>query len=163
MALIVLAVVLFGALLLIPLGLPGIWLIVGAVALYNPITGTAAVGTSTIVGILILATIAEVIEFTLAARYTKQYGGSRRAGWGAILGGIAGAIIGVPIPVIGSVIGAFVGSFVGALLAEWSRGTKTGTATRVATGALLGRVMATAAKVAIGMVMAIWTLASAWQ
>jgi uncharacterized protein YqgC (DUF456 family) len=163
MALIVLAVVLLAALLLIPLGLPGIWLIVGAVALYNPVTGTEAVGTSTIVGILILATIAEVIEFTLAARYTKQYGGSRRAGWGAILGGIVGAIVGVPIPVVGSVIGAFVGSFVGALLAEWSRGTKTGTATRVATGALLGRVMATAAKVAIGMVMAVWTLVSAWQ
>ena len=163
MELIILGVVLLAALLLIPLGLPGIWLIVGAVALYNPITGTEAVGTATIVGILILATIAEVIEFTLAARYTKQYGGSRRAGWGAILGGIVGAIVGVPIPVIGSVIGAFVGSFVGALLAEWSRGTNTGTATRVATGALLGRVMATAAKVAIGMVMAVWTLVSAWQ
>ena len=163
MGLILLAVVLFVALLLIPLGLPGIWLIVGAVALYNPITGTEAVGTVTIVGILVLATIAEVIEFTLAARYTKQYGGSRRAGWGAILGGIVGAIVGVPIPVVGSVIGAFVGSFVGALLAEWSRGTKTGAATRVATGALLGRVMATAAKVAIAMVMAVWTLVSAWQ
>ncbi len=163
MALIVLAVVLFAALLLIPLGLPGIWLIVGAVALYNPITGTEAVGTVTIVGILLLATVAEVIEFTLAARYTREYGGSKRAGWGAILGGMVGAIIGVPVPVIGSVIGAFVGSFVGALIAEWSRGTKTGTATRVATGALLGRVMATAAKVAIGMVMAIWTLAAAWQ
>ena len=163
MELIILGVVLLAALLLIPLGLPGIWLIVGAVALYNPITGTEAVGTATIVGILVLATIAEVIEFTLAARYTKQYGGSRRAGWGAILGGIVGAIVGVPIPVIGSVIGAFVGSFVGALLAEWSRGTNTGTATRVATGAFLGRVMATAAKVAIGMVMAVWTLVSAWQ
>ena len=163
MELIVLGVVMLAALLLIPLGLPGIWLIVGAVALYNPITGTEAVGTATIVGILILATIAEVIEFTLSARYTKQYGGSRRAGWGAIIGGIVGAIIGVPIPVIGSVIGAFAGSFAGALIAEWSRGTKTDAATRVATGALIGRVMATAAKVAIGMVMAVWTLFSAWQ
>ena len=163
MALLVLALVLFAGLLLIPLGLPGLWLIVGAVALYNPVTGTEAVGTMTIVGILVLATIAEVIEFTLAARYTRQYGGSKRAGWGAIIGGMIGAIIGVPIPVIGSVIGAFVGSFAGALVAEWSRGTTTGAATRVATGALLGRVMATAAKVAIGMVMAVWTLAAAWQ
>ncbi len=163
MELLILALVLFSGLLLVPLGLPGIWLIVGAVALYNPLTGTDAVGTVTIVGILLLATVAEVIEFTLAARYTKQYGGSKRAGWGAIVGGMVGAIVGVPIPVIGSVIGAFVGSFAGALVAEWSRGTKTGPATRVATGALLGRVMATAAKVAIGMVMAVWTLAAAWQ
>lgn len=163
MELLILALVLFSAILLVPLGLPGIWLIVGAVALYNPLTGTEAVGTVTIVGILLLAAVAEGIEFTLAARYTKQYGGSKRAGWGAIVGGMVGAIVGVPIPVVGSVIGAFVGSFAGALIAEWSRGTKTGTATRVATGALLGRVMATAAKVAIGMVMAVWTLAAAWQ
>src|SRR5687768_6127148 len=152
MELILLAVVLFAALLLIPLGLPGIWLIVGAVALYNPITGTEAVGTATIVGILILATIAEVIEFTLAARYTKQYGGSRRAGWGAILGGIVGAIVGVPVPVIGSVIGAFAGSFVGALIAELTRRqATTGSATRVATGALIGRVVATALKLALAV------------
>jgi hypothetical protein len=163
MALLVLSVILLTGLLLIPLGLPGIWLIVGAVAVYNPVTGTDAVGTSTIVGVLVLATIAEIIEFTLAARFTRQYGGSRRAGWGAIIGGMIGAIVGVPVPVIGSVIGAFVGSFVGALVAEWSRGTQTGMATRVATGALLGRAAATAAKIAIGFVMAVWVLAAAWQ
>lgn len=163
MALIVLSVILLTGLLLIPLGLPGIWLIVGAVAVYNPVTGTEAVGASTIVGVLVLATIAEIIEFTLAARFTRQYGGSRRAGWGAIIGGMIGAIVGVPVPVIGSVIGAFVGSFVGALVAEWSRGTQTGMATRVATGALLGRAAATAAKIAIGFVMAVWVLAAAWQ
>ncbi len=80
MALLVLSVILLTGLLLSPLGLPGIWLIVGAVAVYNPVTGTEAVGTSTIVGVLVLATIAEIIEFTLAARFTRQYGGSRRAG-----------------------------------------------------------------------------------
>ncbi len=163
MALLILALTALVGLVLVPLGLPGIWLIVGAAAVYNPLTGTEAVGTWTIVGVLVLATIAEVIEFTLAARFTRQYGGSKRAGWGAIIGGLIGAIVGVPVPVIGSVIGAFVGSFVGAFIAEFTRGTATGAATKVATGALLGRVMATAAKVAIGMVMAVWTLASAWQ
>src|SRR5688572_29928763 len=154
---ILLALVLFLALFLIPLGLPGTWVILAAAPAYNFLTGTDTISGVSMVVLLVLAVIGEVIEFTLAARYTRLYGGSRRAGWGAILGGIVGAIVGVPVPVIGSVIGAFVGSFLGALLAEWSRGTKTGTATRVATGALLGRVMATAAKVAIGMVMAIWT------
>jgi uncharacterized protein YqgC (DUF456 family) len=163
MALLILALTALVGLVLVPLGLPGIWLIVGAAAVYNPLTGTEAVGTWTIIGVLVLATIAEVIEFTLAARFTRQYGGSKRAGWGAIIGGMIGAIVGVPVPVIGSVIGAFVGSFAGALVAEWSRGTSTGPATRVATGALLGRVAATAAKIAIGFVMAVWVIASAWQ
>ena len=163
MELLILAAVMFVGLLLVPLGLPGIWLIVGASAVYNPLTKSEAIGTWTIVGVLALATVAEVIEFTLAARYTRQYGGSKRAGWGAILGGMIGAIVGVPVPVVGSVIGAFVGSFVGALIAEWSRGTETRAATRVATGALLGRVAATAAKIGIGFVMAVWVLAAAWQ
>ncbi len=163
MALFILGAVLLIGLLITPLGLPGIWLIVGAAAAYGMLTGTDAIGTQTIVGVLILAVIAEVIEFTLAARFTKSYGGSRRAGWGAIVGGIIGAIVGVPVPVIGSVIGAFVGSFAGALVAEWSRGTAPGAATRVATGALLGRAAATAAKIGIGFVMAVWVIAAAWQ
>ena len=163
MELALLALVLVVGLVLIPLGLPGTWVIVAAGAAYNYLTGTEAIGTATIVVMLVLAIVAEVIEFGLAARYTKQYGGSRRAGWGAILGGIVGAIVGVPVPVIGSVIGAFVGSFVGALVAEWSRGTATRTATRVATGAFLGRVFATAAKSGIGLAMAIWILVAAWR
>ena len=165
MALLLLGLTMLVGLVLVPLGLPGIWLIVGAAAVYNPLTGTEAVGTWTIVGVLVLATIAEVIEFTLAARFTRQYGGSKRAGWGAILGGMIGAIVGVPVPLpfIASVIGAFVGSFVGALVAEWSRGTPTGAATRVATGALVGRAAATAAKVGSGFVMAVWVIAAAWQ
>lgn len=163
MELLLLAIILIVGLILIPLGLPGTWVIVAAAAGYNYATGTEAIGGTTIIAMLVLAVIGEVIEFTLAARYTRQYGGSRRAGWGAILGGLVGAIVGVPVPVIGSVIGAFIGSFVGALLAEWSRGTETRAAARVATGAFLGRVFATAAKVGIGFAMAVWILFAAWR
>jgi uncharacterized protein YqgC (DUF456 family) len=92
----------------------------------------------------------------LATRFTKRYGGSRRAGWGAIIGGMIGAFVGVPVPIVGSIVGAFVGAFVGALVLEWSRGSGTGIATRVAWGALIGRVTAAAVKVAIGFVMAVW-------
>ena len=51
----------------------------------------------------------------------------------------------------------------GALLAELTRGTGGGTATRVATGALVGRVAAVAAKVAVGCVMAAWVMLAAWR
>jgi uncharacterized protein YqgC (DUF456 family) len=112
--------------------------------------------------VTVLAVIAEVLEFTLAAGYTRKYGGSRRAGWGAILGGIVGAIVGVPVPIVGSVIGAFVGSFVGALVLEYSRARDHRVSTRVAWGALLGRVAAAAAKTGIGVAMAAWLLFAAW-
>jgi uncharacterized protein YqgC (DUF456 family) len=157
----VLALVLLVSLFLIPLGLPGTWVMVAAAVGFNVLTGSERIGVVTLVLVGVLAVIGEVLEFTLAGRYTRRYGGSRRASWGAILGGIVGAIVGVPLPVIGSMIGAFVGAFAGALLFEYTRHADAGIATRVATGALLGRVAAAAMKVAIGLVMAVWLVFAA--
>ena len=162
MELLVLAIVLFAALLLIPLGLPGTWVMIAAAMGYGYLAGEG-IGFATLVLVFGLAIVGEVIEFTLAARYTRKYGGSRRAGWGAIVGGIVGAIVGVPVPIIGSVIGAFAGAFLGALVAERMRGVGTGEATRVATGALIGRATAVAAKSAIGVAIAALILLSAWR
>ncbi len=160
LSVLLLAAVLIFCLLLVAIGLPGTWLMIGAALLFGPVTGRPGVGVATVIAIFVLATIAELIEFKLALRYTSRYGGSRRAGWGAILGGIVGAIVGLPIPVVGSVIGAFVGAFGGALLAELTTGSTTGSATQAAKGALIGRVMGTATKCGIGVVMATWILLS---
>lgn len=154
----VLVVILLAAIVIIPLGLPGTWVIVGVALLYDAVVGTARVGIDTIVTMIVLAAMAEVIDVMLTGGYTRRYGGSRRAGWGAVLGGIAGAVAGVPIPVLGSVIGAFAGAFIGALVAEASRGSGTRTAIRAATGAVMGRAAAAGVKVGIGCVMAVWLL-----
>jgi uncharacterized protein YqgC (DUF456 family) len=161
MALALLLLALLVGLLLIPLGLPGLWLMVGAALVYSYAEPTV-IGWWTILALLVLALIAEALEFILSGRYALKYGGSRRAGWGAILGGIIGAFVGVPVPVLGSVIGAFAGSFIGALLAELTRGTEMRGATRVAKGALIGRVVATGMKVGVGMMLAVWVLAAVW-
>lgn len=162
MELLVLALILLASLFLVPLGLPGTWVMIAAAMGYGYVAGEG-IGFPTLVVIFALAVVGEVIEFTLAARYTRKYGGSRRAGWGAIIGGIIGAIVGVPVPIIGSVIGAFAGAFLGALVAERTRGATTTDATRVATGALLGRAAAVAAKSAIGVAIAALILLSAWR
>lgn len=157
MAELLLVLALIGGLMLIPFGLPGLWVMVGAALVYSW-AEPGRIGIPTLVVVVILAVIAEVLEFLTAGRYARKYGGSRRAGWGAILGGIAGAIIGVPIPIVGSVVGAFVGSFFGALLAERSLGTPMPEARRVATGALIGRAVAIALKVAIGVALLAWVI-----
>jgi uncharacterized protein YqgC (DUF456 family) len=159
MYVILLAFALFACLLLVPFGLPGTWLMIGVAAAYGVVTGEPSLGVATLVGLGLLATVAEIAEFVLAGRYTRKYGGSRRASWGAIIGGLIGAFAGIPIPVIGSLIGAFAGSFVGAFVFELSRGTQGGAATRVATGALIGRAVAVGLKVATGLIMAIWIIA----
>lgn len=156
-----LAIALVAGLLLIPLGLPGLWLMVGATLLYS--YAKPGISVWTIGALTVLALIAEGIEFALSGRYARKYGGSRRAGWGAIIGGVVGAFVWTPLPVIGPMIGAFAGAFIGAWLAEMTKqGAAISGATRVATGALLGRIVAVAMKVGIGMVLAVWVLLALW-
>ena len=158
-----LGLVLLASLFLIPFGLPGTWLMVASAVGFNVLTGSERIGFWSLLLVGAMAVAGEVLEFSLSSRYTKKYGGSRRAGWGAIIGGIVGAFVGVPLPIVGSMIGAFVGAFLGALIAEYSRNRNASSATRVATGALIGRVVAAALKVAIGLVMAVWILGAAWS
>jgi uncharacterized protein YqgC (DUF456 family) len=152
--LLVLAVLL--GLVMIPFGLPGTLVIFAAALGYYFLVPGGAIGLTTVIGVGVLMAVAEALEWILAGRFARKYGGSKRAGWGAIIGGIVGAFVGVPIPIVGSVIGAFAGAFVGAFVFEWSATKSHGVATRVAWGALIGRVVAAAVKVAIGLVMGIW-------
>jgi uncharacterized protein YqgC (DUF456 family) len=142
-------------LLLIPFGLPGLWVMVLGILGYGWLTGFRSMGTGTVVLILALALAGEVIEGWLGFRLAKRYGGSSRAGWGALVGGLVGAIVGVPVPVIGSVIGGFVGAFLGAALFEYSKARHSEGAVRAGYGAVLGRAAAAAAKIAIGVVIAV--------
>lgn len=155
------ALILLLSLVLVPIGLPGIWLMVLAGVAYLWLAPVAPFGWLVIIGCVAIATIAEVLEFVLSASYTKKYGGTNRGAWGALVGGLVGAIIGVPIPIIGSVIGAFVGAFGGALVMELSRGATGEGATRAATGATIGRAIAMALKVAAGCMIAAWLFGAA--
>ncbi|MBM4189007.1 MAG: DUF456 domain-containing protein [Gemmatimonadetes bacterium] len=148
-------------LLLVPLGLPGLWLMLALGLAHQLLVDPPTIGWIALGWCLALAIVAEILEFTLSVRYTAKYGGSRRAGWGSLIGGLIGAVMGVPIPLVGSLIGAFLGSFLGALVAEYSVARDRGAAGRAAWGSLLGRVMATVAKTAIGIAIAVILLARA--
>jgi uncharacterized protein YqgC (DUF456 family) len=163
MYLLILAAVIIVSLILIVLGLPGLWIMVASAVTYNLVVPGDPIGWVTLVAVAVLAFVAELLEFALAGRYARKYGGSRRAGWGAILGGIVGAMVGIPVPVIGSVIGAFVGSFLGALIAEFTGGSSAGDATRVAKGALIGRVISTVLKIGIGFTIGVWIFIAAMK
>jgi len=140
---------------MIPLGLPGLWVMVGGILAYGWLTGFRSVGVIMIAIILGIAFLAEIIDNWLGFHFAKRYGGSTRSGWGALLGGLVGAVIGVPIALIGSVIGAFVGSFIGAALFELSYSRHAGVAAHAGWGAVMGRVAAAAVKIALGIVLAV--------
>jgi uncharacterized protein len=156
----ILAAVMLIGLVLIPFGLPGTW-IIAAAALGYQLLVPGSISMITVGAVIVLALVGEFLEFSLTAKYTKKYGGSRRASWGAVIGGMIGAFIGVPVPLVGPVIGAFAGAFVGAFVGEFSRAGEGGAATRVATGALIGRAVAAAMKIGIGFAMAAWVMFAA--
>jgi uncharacterized protein len=150
-------------LLLIPLGLPGLWVILLGILGYGWLTDFRTLSTALVALAIGLAVLGEVVEAWIGFRFAQRYGGSSRAGWGALLGGLVGAVIGVPVPIIGPVIGGFAGAFIGAALFEYSQARHSGTAARAGWGAVLGRVAAAATKMALGLVMAVGALFAALQ
>jgi uncharacterized protein YqgC (DUF456 family) len=155
MTLLLLILALASGLVLIPFGLPGLWVMVLGVIGYGWLTGFATVGVATIAVVLSLAALGEIVEAWIGFRSARRYGGSRRAGWGAMIGGLVGAVVGVPVPVVGSVVGAFVGAFAGAAVFEYTVARRAGTALGAGWGALVGRAIGAAVKVALGLAIGV--------
>lgn len=147
----ILGILLMGvALFLTPLGIPGLWIMVGVLAL-GAVLGD--VGVLILIVCLALALGAEILEFFIVQKLNVRYGGSRLAFWGAIFGGVFGVIVGMPIPIIGSIIAGFLGSFAGAMAATLYETKRFDSAARVGWGVLIGRMWAAATKVAAGIII----------
>jgi uncharacterized protein len=142
--------VMVGSLLVIPLGLPGLWIVVVLIlglALWHKVSWMLA-------GIAVVAAaVAEVGELAVVRSFGRRYGGSRRAVWGALLGGMAGLFVGIPVPVVGPLLTGFVGSFVGAGLVTWLETRSLRRSGEVGWGVVLARTAAVALKLAVGVVL----------
>ena len=145
---IIVVLVMLACLVLIPLGLPGLWLIVAitmGLALFGSLSWTFAL---VVVGV---ALITEVGEFAVLKKFGDAYGGSRKAFWGAVLGGMMGLFVGVPVPIIGPMITAFLGTFIGAGLVTYVETLSLKTSAKVGWGMLFARTAAVALKIAVSV------------
>src|SRR2546423_12962944 len=113
LAVLLLALCCMIGLVLVPLGLPGLWVMVGGVVGYGALTGFRTVGIATMAIVLGLALLGELVEWWVGFGLTERYGGSRRAGWGAPARGGVGALVGGPGPGVGGGIGAFLRAVAG--------------------------------------------------
>jgi uncharacterized protein len=138
------------ALLLVPLGVPGLWIMVAVLGVG---VWLGEVGWLLLIVCAAVAAAAELAEWVILDRMNARYGGSRMAFWGAIIGGIVGVFVGMPVPIVGSVLAGFLGSFVGAAAATIYETRHVESAARVGWGTLLGRMWAAGAKVAGGFII----------
>lgn len=143
-----LALVMLLCVALIPLGLPGLWIIV---AITLGLTLFGQLGWTFGLVVAGVAAVAEVGEFLILKKLGEAYGGSRRAFWGAVLGGFAGLFVGVPIPIVGPMITAFIGTFLGAGLVTWLETLSLERSARAGWGVLLARTVAIGMKVAVAV------------
>jgi uncharacterized protein YqgC (DUF456 family) len=114
-----------------------------------------------LISLLVLAVIAEVLEFLSSSSGAKAAGGSRRSMVGAIVGALVGGIFLtalVPIPVLGTIFGVCLGSFVGATVVEMGVVGKAGHAGRVGWGAAKGTFYGIMHKLLVGIVILVVTI-----
>lgn len=142
--------VMAGALLLVPLGLPGGWIMLAVVGVG---AATGEVGWATVGLLAAVLALAEAAEYLLVRAFSLRYGGSGGAFWGALVGGLVGVAVGAPVPVVGSLLAGVAGTFLGAAAVSWWRNREARGAARVGWGAVLGRAASAAVKTAAGVVV----------
>lgn len=149
--------------------LPGNWIIVGLAALFAwaiPATpGGPGIDWQAVALLGVIAFAGELLETVAGAFGAAKQGASRRAMAlavvGTMAGSIAGALGGLPLPVAGPILGALIGGGVGAFAGAWlGEMWKHGLADRsinVGWAALIGRLLGTVGKLAIGAVLVVAT------
>lgn len=141
-------------LLLIPFGLPGLWLVVG-VAVGLAFLGWVSLRLALVA--VIAGIVAELAELGVLQALGKAHGGSTRAFWGAVIGGMMGLFVGLPIPLVGPILTVFLGTFLGAGLVTYLETRSMAHSTRVGWGVVLARTVAVVLKVgtALGVAAAV--------
>lgn len=135
-------------LFLVPLGLPGVWIMIGILTVATAFDEIAPWLLLLLVGV---AGLAELGEYVLVKRTAERYGASRKAFWGAIAGGLVGVVVGVPIPVLGPLVAGLAGTFLGAAAVALWETRALRSAGRIGWGALVGRVLAAGLKTGAGL------------
>jgi len=138
---------LFAGLFLIIFGLPGTVIILIAVIIYALVTGFSKIGFGTVLILILIALVAESLEFFLGMAGAQRLGASRKGIIASVVGGIIGAAVMTPFLLgLGIIVGSFIGAFAGVFLVEYAGQRRLKPAARASYGALLGRLAGVVAK-----------------
>lgn len=151
---------LLAGLALVPLGLPGTWLIAAAAFLYAGVAQFNPLYSDwwTLGPVVVMAISAEVVEMGLGVMASKKMDVSNGAVMASLIGGVLGAMMGVPIPLLGSLFGLLLGTFAGAFIYEIALGKEMSVALTSAFATFFSRMTALFVKTLIAFVMVIFLL-----
>ena len=156
------------AVILSCVSISGTWVILGAALGAMLLRGDSGFpGWITIVVFLLLSIAIEVAEAFASSWGVAKRGGSKLAGFAALIGGLLGLGIGsyIPIPIVGSLLGMLVFSFGATFGVEQWRLKHMGQAAHIARGAVWARVLIVVLKVVFTLGMMAFLLggmAIAW-
>jgi len=147
------AVAVVAAGLVILVSLPGGWVALGLVVLWDALHGFGSIGWPRLLIFAGLLGVGEAVEALLGSVYVARKGATKWGVVGTFAGGIAGAALGsVVMPVIGTLVGVFVGGFAGAVLGELAGEKKLESSLRVGLHATVGRLLAVGVKGALAAI-----------
>lgn len=155
-----------GGIVLVMLTLPGLWLMLGAAAVYALLTHGQFLGWRTLIVLLVLTVGSELGELYLGGAEAKKAGASRAGMVGGVIGAILGGIfLTALLPVfapLNAVLGICLGSFVGAFGVEMLLGQNLMASIKIGFGAAKGRLFGIVGKVAVALFMLLLTLWTAF-
>jgi len=151
--LVIFYLVLFLLYLTIFFGVPGGWVALAAIIIYDAVAGFSEVGILILIVMLGISIIGEVIESFLGLVYVAQKGATKWGVLGAFAGGLAGAVGGgMILPFLGSVILGLIGAFAGAVALEYLYYRSMDRALQTGFFAFVGKLGAMFVKFALGLV-----------
>jgi uncharacterized protein YqgC (DUF456 family) len=144
-------------LLLSSLTFSGTWLVLAAALITRLAVGVPTIGTLVVFALICIAV--ELIELLASFLGVQKRGGSKLAGFAALIGGLVGAGVGTGIfPILGTFAGMLIGSFGAAFLVEWLRLKHHEQAAHIAWGTVWARLAVLFLKTAFTLGMSIWLL-----
>jgi uncharacterized protein YqgC (DUF456 family) len=157
-------IVLFLGLFSIIFGLPGTILIAADVIIYAIVTGFHPIGWKVILIMIVLAVLAEALEFFIGMSVALQFGLSVKGFWASIFGSVIGATLLTPFFLgFGAIAGAFLGGFAGVFTVEMIRQRQMKPAFRAGYGMILGRIAGICTKGTLAFVMVVISLTTIYS
>lgn len=136
------------------LGISGGYLIAVAAAIAAPLTGPSFPGWGTPIAFAAVSLVVDSVEWMASHWGVRRRGGSKLAGFAAMIGGLLGMLAGSFVfPPVGSLLGMMAGSFGLAFAVERRRLQANSPAVHIATGAVLACVMMLLIKIAVALML----------